>query len=229
MKFKINKNSLDFLKSFEDEDISFVKITAKENKITVEIIKNDNSIEYLINAKVEETGSVFIVLNKFVGFLHQFDDEITVETNTTPEKDFIQLFGKDGDIKISFDINCWEKPSEKIVESLADKSRIICNIKDEAIQKTITNFIKKVGSSLGIGFSASGDLYITDGSYSYANKPLDSIYYFGAGKKFLLDCILNEPIENIFVSEEVIEFKFPSCSIFVRCDRIDNPYITNSL
>ena len=202
MKFKINKSDLDFLRSFEDEDISFVKITAKENGIDFEVIRGDNSFEYsLFNDKVKETGSVFVVLNKFVGFLHQFDYEITVETNTAPEKDFIQLFGKDGDIKISFDINCWEKPSEKIVESLADKSRVICNIKDESIQKTIINFIKKVGSSLGIGFSANGDLYITDGSYSYANKPLDSIYYFGAGKKFLLDCILNEPLENIFVSE----------------------------
>ena len=228
MKFKIKKDAFDFLKQYEEENVSFIRITTVANTIDVEVIKENNSISYTVPAEVSSVGSVFVVINKLIGIMNLFENDIVFEYSKG-DKELLELSGENDNIKIS--LICWSEMPPAIISSLEAKSDILFEVREgnanfEEHINTIEDFIKK-NNKFGIAFSANKNYYLTNGSKAISNNQSIKEAYYSMKTKLLSEKIKSGGrIENVFVSPEVLEFKFSDCSIFCRSEIIHNPVIS---
>lgn len=219
MKFVLGKNSLDYLRSFEDDKVSFAKLTAKDDKFKIEIIKEQNSIVFEFKTEVKQEGSVFVVLNKLVGTLHQFKGDIAVSV-VDGDRTLLQFDGTDGDIKITLCEVCWKENEMKdvIASSWESKVNPIFEIDSNEIEKFIgplTKFAERCKDGFSIGFSSDKKIYLTDESHSYSleKETLDTVY-FSEMTNILYERLQTATLLKIVVSEKVLEFKFADFSVF---------------
>lgn len=228
MKFKIKKDAFDFLKQYEEENVSFIRITTVANTVDIEVIKENNSISYTVPAEVSLVGSVFVVINKLIGIMNLFENDIVFEYSKG-DKELLELSGENDNIKIS--LICWSEMPPAIISSLEAKSDILFEVREgnanfEEHTNTIEDFIKK-NNRFGIAFSANKDYYLTNASKAISNNQSIKEVYYSMGTELLSEKIKSGGrIENVFVSPEVLEFKFSDCSIFCKCDIVHNPVIS---
>ena len=230
MKFVVKKNAFDFLKKFEKENVSFIKLTTGTDCVSVEVICFNNSIVFSIPAKITENGSVFMVINKLAEMMERFSEDV-IFTYSKAEKETMELSGKDDIIKIS--LVCWEKMPEAITRSLIPEDNLLFSMKDdnENFNKQI-DFISKYfreKSNVAVGFSEKRNFYLCNTKEGVSD--INSIYqiYFVVDVNLLEKEIKENKILDILVYPAVVEFKFEDCSIFAHCSIIGYPTITKTV
>ena len=230
MKFVVKKNAFDFLKKFERENVSFVKLTTGIDCVSVEVICLNNSIVVSVPAKVTENGSVFMVINKLAEMMERFSEDV-VFTYSKAEKETMELSGKDDIIKIS--LVCWESVPTAITRSLASESNVLFSMKDdnENFDKQI-DFISKYfreKSNVTVGFSENKFFYLCNAKEGVSDTNGITKAYYVIDVNLLEKEIKENKILNILVSPTVVEFKFEDCSIFAHCSVIGYPTITKTV
>ena len=232
MKFKIKHDAFDFLKQYEEENVSFVNIIAGSGSLSVEVIKENNSIVYRMPAEVSSTGSIFVVLNKLIGMMNLFEDDVVFEYNGSPDKELLELSGKSDNIKIS--LICWsEMPKAIVVSWLGEQHPLFELNEDKEVfdkyVKSIKSFVNK-NKTFIIGFSTNKEIYLENGARSYSNVSKIDELFFSRDTKLLYEKIKSGgEITNIIVSPEVIEFCFSDCNIFCKCEKVIGPIISSVL
>ena len=217
MKFVVKKNAFDFLKKFERENVSFVKLTTGIDCVSVEVICLNNSIVVSVPAKVTENGSGF--------------SEDVIFTYSKAEKETMELSGKDDIIKIS--LVCWESVPTAITRSLASESNVLFSMKDdnENFDKQI-DFISKYfreKSNVTVGFSENKFFYLCNAKEGVSDTNGITKAYYVVDVNLLEKEIKENKILDILVSPTVVEFKFENCSIFAHCSVIGYPTITKTV